>query len=175
MRYSVFATLIIIAHLGFGQSFDLSKKAPASVHLKNSGKIEGELAFSSDWHSIYFVQGRNIKHIVPSEVKYVQLNGPSDSQVFYPLIKEGESKPSFFEVLAEGEMKLLYQPSAEGDIFFISKSGTAIPLYTKSLFGVFGKSKKSMKSYAFSHNLNESSLEDLIQIFTYYNETAAAD
>lgn len=166
--------LITIISTGHAQSYDLSTRRSGVVILNQGSTLDGEVIFGSSWNSIYFITDHGMQQIKAEAIEQIIIH--EESIVSYrTLAHERDGKYYLFRVLEAGTVSLLkYAGDAfeQDQTFFTSihTEGIATTLDDRIPFNAFGRYRKEMRDYAFSHALETNVESDLILIFSYFND-----
>lgn len=162
---------LLSGHL-LAQTFDLNNRKSGVLFTNSGDSITGEIVLSSDYQSIYFIQGSSMRQLASIDFLSFKITTLGDFQFFVSLPKQLEGPHFIFEQLTDGSINLLCQ-QVDGTKYFYQFPDGMVNELTGDIFKIFGKHRKTMKDYAFSHALNVEEHEDLVQVFDYFNSIIA--
>lgn len=171
----LFLSIVSIYHSGYGQTIDLTMKIPGLLITQANDSIHGSIAVSSDRKTLMLSQQNNLRHFSANQIKRVVT--PGGELVTAVVAQETEER--IFNVVVKGQITLLALPSEEsGELIFYQLEGEVAELIEvdeKAFFNIFGKERKTISAFAYSHALNPELPEDLKVIFDYFSTLLEAD
>lgn len=139
--------------------------------------VELRYRFADD--EMQIMHDEKIKAIVPQKIKKLILKKNEKEQIFIPV--EYSNKKSvnlgYFELLADGNMKLLKQFQKKGKekiktvLFFQNKNKPAeyIKMKKSSILKLMSKKKSSVSKFIVKNKIDVKKENDLKKVFDYYN------
>jgi hypothetical protein len=174
----LFPFLLFIMVQASGQSYDMSSRQAGMVITKERDTLNGEIVFGSTWQSLYLIGGSSMQQLSAQNLSRITLDNGNSPRHFRALQHTDDGDFYFFEELSLGNITLLsYAGEAFGndqlqEQYYLQIDEEAVTVETggRVFFDAFGKHKKEMRDYAFSHALDPTRRWDLIQIIEYFNE-----